>query len=211
MEPSVEILVEQFPSLSEWADVPSPMAMIPAATPPFESFPKIARLCRDIVITEKLDGTNAQILITEDGGFHVGSRNRWLTLDNDNYGFARWAFENKGALMQLGPGRHYGEWWGSGIQRRYGLNEKRFSLFNVSRWRNNPELPACVSVVPKIYEGPFDTGAIHWVIGQLEHFGSLAAPGFAKPEGIVIFHKQSNTLFKKTLENDENGKEQVAA
>lgn len=30
---------------------------------PFEKFNKISRLSRDIVITEKIDGTNAQIYI----------------------------------------------------------------------------------------------------------------------------------------------------
>lgn len=33
--------------------------------------------------------------------------------------------------------------------------------------------------------------------------GSVAAPGFMKPEGIVIFHVQGNFGLKKTLEKDE--------
>ena len=33
--------------------------------------------------------------------------------------------------------------------------------------------------------------------------GSKAAPGFAKPEGIVCFHVAANAGFKKTLEKDE--------
>ena len=33
----------------------------------FEGFPKIARLSREIVVTEKIDGTNARVCITEDG------------------------------------------------------------------------------------------------------------------------------------------------
>lgn len=210
MESTVETSVSVAPS--DWLEgiwghglSPPPLATVPS----HESFPKIPRLSRAIVITEKLDGTNAQIYISDGGEFYVGSRNRWLTTDNDNYGFAKWAFENKQELLRLGPGRHYGEWWGRGIQRGYGV-DKRFSMFNLSRWLGNPDLPACVSLVPKLYEGPFDTGAIHWVMGQLEHFGSVAAPGFLKPEGVVIFHKQSNVLFKKTLENDEKGKEQTA-
>ena len=35
--------------------------------PLFSQFPKMARLSREIVITEKIDGTNAQVLITDDG------------------------------------------------------------------------------------------------------------------------------------------------
>ena len=96
----------------------------------FEAFPKIARLSREIVITEKIDGTNAQIYITEDGKIQAGSRNRIITPEQDNFGFARWVEENHEDLLLLGEGRHFGEWWGQGIQRRYNLEEKRFSLFN---------------------------------------------------------------------------------
>jgi hypothetical protein len=104
---------------------------------PFESFPKIGRLSRNCTITEKIDGTNAQIYIGEDGEFLTGSRNRWVTPGKqDNYGFSRWAHEHKDELMTLGPGRHFGEWWGLGIQRGYGLQEKRFSLFATHRWRD---------------------------------------------------------------------------
>mgnify|MGYP003564223801 FL=1 len=65
----------------------------------FETFPKINRLKRECVITEKLDGTNAQIAITEDGVMFVGSRNRWITPEDDNYGFARWARDNHEELL----------------------------------------------------------------------------------------------------------------
>src|SRR5512133_2019075 len=106
-------------------------------TTEFQSFGKISRLSRDMVITEKIDGTNGCIYIGEDGEFLVGSRTRWITPECDNHGFARWAYDHKDELvLGLGPGRHYGEWWGSGIQRGYDLpkGEKRFSLFNVHRW-----------------------------------------------------------------------------
>ena len=108
----------------------------------FVAFPKIPRLSRRCVITEKIDGTNACIFIGEDGEFLVGSRTRWITPENDNHGFARWAYEHKDELLGLGPGRHFGEWWGQGIQRGYGLKEKRFSLFNTSRWMDDAVRPA---------------------------------------------------------------------
>jgi hypothetical protein len=38
--------------------------------------------------------------------------------------------------------------------------------------------------------------------------GSAAAPGFMKPEGIVVFHEASGTLFKATLDGDEKPKGQ---
>jgi hypothetical protein len=102
----------------------------------FSEFPKMARLSREVIITEKIDGTNAQILITKDNRLLTGSRTRWITPNDDNYGFAKWVEENREEVLKLGIGRHFGEWWGSGIQRGYNLpkGEKRFSLFNVSRW-----------------------------------------------------------------------------
>jgi hypothetical protein len=42
----------------------------------FAEFPKMARLSRECIITEKIDGTNAQICITDDGQMLVGSRTR---------------------------------------------------------------------------------------------------------------------------------------
>lgn len=171
----------------------------------FKAFPNIGRLSRDIVITEKLDGTNASIVITPEGEFLIGSRTRWITPQDDNFGFSKWAHENKDELLKLGEGAHFGEWWGQGIQRKYGLSEKRFSLFNVGRW-NNDNCPTCCSVVPTLYIGDFCTAKINGVMSMLEVNGSAAAPGFMKPEGIVIYHKQANVLFKKTFENDDKGK-----
>lgn len=191
---------------------------------PFEEFPKISRLSRECIITEKIDGTNAQIYIGEDGEFKIGSRTRWLTVETgDNHGFMLWALTNKEQLLTLGPGRHFGEWWGSGIQRGYGLakGEKRLSLFNVTRWclageepqriatadprieKYQERLPACVGLVPVLYRGMFTTSACEEAILRLREQGSAASPGFNKPEGIVCFHTAANAGFKKTLEKDE--------
>jgi RNA ligase len=170
----------------------------------FVEFPKIARLSRLCVITEKLDGTNASITITENGEFLCGSRTRWITPDDDNYGFARWAHENKKALMELGPGSHFGEWWGQGIQRKYGIDEKRFSLFNTSRWCD--ERPECCHVVPVLFQGIFSSLQVDAALEQLSATGSCAAPGFMKPEGVIVYHVAANLYFKKTLERDDEWK-----
>lgn len=184
----------------------------------FVSFPKMPRLHREIVITEKLDGTNAQIYIStkpeDDTGcvarvlvgtellsLHAGSRNRWIIPGDDNFGFARWVADNAHELAQLGPGRHFGEWWGKGIQRGYGLSEKRFSLFNVTRWAH--EVPRCCHVVPVLYTGVFGLAEAENAAARLRREGSVAAPGFMKPEGIVVFHTAANVAFKQTLEDDD--------
>ena len=191
----------------------------------FKGFPKIARLNRDIIITEKIDGTNAQVYIKELGDeevmptdtpivavvgkllLYAGSRTRWITPEDDNYGFARWVKEHAEELVQLGTGQHFGEWWGQGIQRKYGLTEKRFSLFNTSRWGESR--PSCCQVVPELYRGLFNTQIINSTLRALSETGSLAASGFMKPEGIVIFHTANNHLYKVTLEGDEKGKGEV--
>ncbi len=194
--------------------------------PEFIPFPKTARLNRDILVTEKLDGSNASIHITEDGQFLTGSRNRWITPDDDNYGFSRWAHDHKDELLQLGVGSHFGEWWGAGVQRGYGLpkGEKRFSLFNAIRWvpfgafpqriiTGDPRIekyqevaPMCCHVVPVLYRGPFSQQAIELAIDELRSKGSVAAPSFARPEGVVVFHTSAGVGFKVTLENDQNPK-----
>jgi len=185
----------------------------------FQGFGKIARLDREIVVTEKIDGTNAQVYITFDDllpsdslvvarvlteagpvSLYAGSRNRWVTVGNDNFGFAAWVQENAVELVALGPGRHFGEWWGTGINRGYGVDGRYFSLFNTSRWTH--EVPTCCKVVPVLYQGKFSQESIELALDRLRNEGSVAAPGFMGPEGVVVYHTASNTLFKKTIGND---------
>jgi hypothetical protein len=172
----------------------------------FESFTKIARLSRLCTITEKIDGTNAQICITDEGQFLTGNRSRWITPEDDNFGFSKWAHEHKDELMRLGPGKHFGEWWGAGIQRRYGLTEKRFSLFNTGRYDSPDKYPACCYVVPVLFNGIFTTEAVNECLYSLAANGSSAAPGFGNPEGVIIYHQAARIYFKKTLDKDEEYK-----
>ncbi len=201
----------------------------------FKSFGKIPRYSRECVITEKIDGTNASVWIIDswDAIFgcdrplkelevaqviepallkrwviFAGSRKRFITPENDNYGFAKWVKDNAKELVFLGEGVHYGEWWGLGIQRKYGIAEKRFSLFNTHRWAENR--PGCCSVVPVIDKGPFGTAMVEAAMSSLEDVGSLASPGFMRPEGIVIYHTAGNVLFKKTFKDDEGGKNELS-
>lgn len=203
----------------------------------FKSFQKIPRLSRGMILTEKIDGTNSQILIhpiakdyyddtmltyfyAADGstwGIWAGSRNRWLhpamqvegrdgkmhtiKKSDDNYGFAAWVMDNRDALAaELGPGRHYGEWWGKGINRGYGLDEKRFTLFNATKWAGKPN--GLCGVVPILYQGKFDTAKVDECMDLLIQDGSVVAPGFMNPEGVVIFHEHSGHLYKKTIGSD---------
>lgn len=190
----------------------------------FREFPKLPRLMRLMIVTEKIDGTNASIYIGDDGEFLVGSRTRWITPADDNFGFAAWAHEHRDELIAgLGSGHHFGEWWGRGIQRGYGLSERRFSLFNATRWADGEPLPipsldpraevkmqqvppACCHVVPVLFSGPFNTGTIEHCLNALRDGGSVAAGGFMQPEGVVVFHVAGNVGFKRTLERDDEPK-----
>lgn len=201
----------------------------PAEALAFVEFPKIPRLKREVVITEKIDGTNAQITLIElnspelleaaAADQHVlriyqgatsgdnaialkaGSRNRWLKVGADNFGFAGWVLENSDELLSLGLGRHYGEYYGKGIQRDYGLWDKKFALFNVARWNDkNPNRPACCQVVPILARGEnIDDDA---VMEKLFREGSVLQPGYGRPEGIVLFHSSSRQLYKRTFDQD---------
>lgn len=186
----------------------------------FQEFPKMARLSRECIITEKLDGTNAAVRIVRVGSarywdprscyskdglvVYAQSRTRFITPDDDNFGFAAWVRDHAEELAGLGEGIHFGEWWGQGIQRKYGLNERRFSLFNAERWSESR--PACCHVVPVLYQGLFSTEAAERCIEDLRANGSKAVPGWKDPEGIVVYHKAGNVGFKKTLVKDEEPK-----
>lgn len=177
------------------------------SAPPFSAFPKIARYSREVVVTEKIDGTNGVIHVDDTmAELYAGSRSQWLGPDGDNFGFGKWVADNKAELLKLGPGTHYGEWWGAGIQRKYGLSEKRFSLFNTHRWSDATTRPTCCGVVPILWCGPFDELDVEAILAELVAKGSMAAPGFMKPEGIVIFHTAAQWMLKKTIDKDEEPK-----
>ncbi len=205
-----------------------------ANAPTFMPWPKISRLNRDIVITEKLDGTNAAVVITETS-VYAQSRTRVLTPQKDNFGFRAWVDANADALRYaLGVGTHFGEWWGKGIQRGYGVEGKTFSLFNTDKWfvkeaghpwQLTQELQeirkngVAISVVPVLYEGPWVNNlgfkdepatfsmkyAPQFILDWLRKDGSVAVPG-APAEGIVVFHYASGTMFKATVDGDESYK-----
>jgi hypothetical protein len=187
----------------------------------FEKFEKIGRLKRTCTITEKIDGTNAQICFNKYGVLLVGSSKREIwpegTLGKpkgcDNAGFAKWVYENYEALFGfLGEGRHFGEWCGGNIQRGYGLKEKKFALFNTARFGiGKQEIPgaltfAGLTVVPIIYEGEFTTDVVDCAMEDLLVQGSFFAKGFMNPEGVVVYHHAIRKMFKVTYEHDGTGK-----
>lgn len=202
----------------------------------FERFASLTRFSHGWTVTEKIDGTNACVLIvphskwpertpgvadvpsmtiaqgTLPDGQTVAvlaqSRNKLITPDSDNAGFARFVHDNAAALVEtLGEGRHYGEWAGKGIQRGYGLERKVFALFNM-RGDGLDKLDGQLRAVPVLHHGYLGEPGAEFakIMDDLKVNGSRFAPGFMNPEGIVMRHGPSGTLFKKTFDYDEQGK-----
>ena len=177
----------------------------------FEPFPKLQRLNGPVIITEKLDGTNACIIIDSNGNIAAQSRTKLITPDKDNFGFAKWVYDNQTALVTaLGEGRHYGEWFGAGIQRNYGLTKKLFALFNTSRWNNTTFMDTnlALTVVPVLFTGTFPDALtlLPDIMLSLKTFGSQCVLGFMNPEGVVLYDTRSGQGYKKTFDYDDSGK-----
>jgi hypothetical protein len=86
-------------------------------------------------IFPKLDGTNAQVWVDAAGNLKAGSRNRTLTLDNDNAGFYNWATQQAN-LLEFFAGfpeyRLYGEWLVPHSLKTYRDDSwRRFYIFDV--------------------------------------------------------------------------------
>lgn len=190
----------------------------------FRPWPKIPRVggLLECIITEKIDGTNAQVSIQPvagEPGQHevcVGSRNRWLEEHKDNFGFFNWVRqpENLDALGTLVSwnGRMYGEWFGSGIQRGYGMSERYFMPFNTAHIpaiQHNLRIKGRNIVpVPLLYKGRFDWKYVECAMEHLRVQGSqvACAKGFPNPEGIVVYFPALNASFKRTFEELSNPK-----
>lgn len=187
----------------------------------FVPWPKIWRDPLTMIITEKMDGTNGQIIIqrveepnnmpvtytNDEYRILVGSRRRYIQPESvsgqkasDNYGFAAWVLENAEVLIEtLGIGQHFGEWCGPGIQGNpLKLEKKIFYLFNVNRWLPSliidPNWPSHIglSVVPVLHEGPADEENIEKIMLYLKE-------NSPESEGIVVYYPQANYMRKLTF------------
>lgn len=117
--------------------------------PDIEQFRSIVREAPkkaiDFTGTVKLHGTNASVVMTNADNLYAQSRGNVITPENDNYGFARFAHENKSFfanaidLFNCGDTPSccemviFGEWCGRGIQKSVAVSEleKMFVVFAV--------------------------------------------------------------------------------
>ncbi len=170
----------------------------------FKPWPKIKRDNPfTVTITEKMDGTKSCIIIKDDAIVGVQSRNRFITPEDDNFGFAMWVDVNTKELLKLGEGYHYGEWAGEGIQKNpHNIIGRKLFLFNTFRWNSeNPNRPNCCDVVPILFQGQMDANTVQTLMADL-----LANKGDKEtPEGIIVYYHTFRNYSKHTFKHS-NGK-----
>jgi len=168
----------------------------------FKEWPKMPRISKEkITVSEKMDGTNACIIIKDAKIIGIQSRKRFITCIDDNYGFANWVWENAPEIINLGDGHHFGEWVGLGIQKNpHNLDAKYFYIFNT--FMPIDSLPSCIRKVRVVYEGEIYEGVYK---DCMDTILSMSETEGYKAEGIVSYNHLSRTRYKKTFEYD-NGK-----
>ena len=183
----------------------------------FVAYPKLGRLARaNMVITEKIDGTNACIVVEEGQIALVQSRKRVIVPGTDNAGFAGWVYANAAIIAEaLGDGRHYGEWAGPAIQQNpLDMIEKRLFLFNTNQFpperiEQIQETVPHISAVPTLYKGAFSMETISETLRTLAENGSqVPQKGLAaRPEGVVV--SVFGSKFKMTMDDRHKGEREV--
>lgn len=179
----------------------------------FKMFPKITRYTNmNVIITEKIDGSNGCIIFEENGDVHVQSRRRFITPNDrdhptitDNFGFAAWVHENRDELFEFfGPGRHYGEWWGEGIQSNpYEVEGRYFSPFNTSRFQSDAywagHFPDNVTYVPQLAAcqlADLNT-TVEWCTKRLQRKGTFLPNSSSEySEGLMVYFPSFNDYSK---------------
>lgn len=171
----------------------------------FQPWPKIGRVSPfKVTVSEKMDGTNACIIIKDAIIIAVQSRKQFITPEADNFNFALWVKDNSTDLLKLGEGHHYGEWVGPGIQKNpHQLKEKTFFLFNTARWNpDNPNRPDCCKTVPVLFQGTLEAHTIPELLKDLT-FNAIGTN--IRPEGVVCYYASFKKYTKHTIKSP-NGK-----
>jgi len=196
----------------------------------FKRYPRIKRSLGlgNMLITEKIDGTNAMFVIEDKKLTLLGTHRRQLLMIGDpkliehyqhipdleyreslmaeeprraHFGFVGWCEDHKEELESIGDGVYYGEWVTpevKGCQRYPYEGPPKLFLFCPQRWPEQRPQPACLDLVPTLYRGPFNEEMIQTVIDELDG-DSVAFPGSDNPEGIIIELLQLKKLCKWTF------------
>ena len=175
-------------------------------------------------LSYKIDGTNG-VIWQSDNSLHFGSRNRELTLDNDNANFMKMILEDaelmrklKLAFNHFGNVYIYGEWLVPHTLKTYGSDAwKKFYIFDIQREDGSyvtfdeycPILAGLgLSFIPLIAK--LENPTQNEIISYLDKTGEwLVTEGLG--EGIVIknysfVNKYGRTTWAKVLTEDFKNK-----
>ena len=142
----------------------------------------------------KIDGTNAQVWWND--GLQAGSRNRQLSIDNDNHGFYEWALKQQNIISFLKEHpelKLYGEFLVPHTLKTYDDSAwQNFYVFDVMEgaeylhYEVYKELlsPHGILFIPPICK--VDNPTVERLTNQLEKNGYLIKDGEGVGEGIVI-------------------------
>lgn len=170
-------------------------------------------------IFPKIDGTNGSLWWNN--GLQAGSRNRHLTIDNDNAGFYQWAlsqsyftdFFNKNPFLRL-----YGEWLVPHTLKTYSKDAwNKFYVFDVmlgEEYVPYEEYKVILDEFGIEYIPPIckvENPSYERLINQLEKNGYLIEDGNGTGEGIVIKNygfknRFGRTTWAKIVKNDFKAK-----
>jgi len=155
----------------------------------------------------KLDGTNSSVQIHE-GGLVPQSRNRNLSVENDNHSFARWVTLRQKFFQSLPTGIVvFGEWCGQGVQSRSEIskhNQKIFCVFGIVSQSPDGVTRTLVDEPEEIQEIlgdlPEDVFVLPWLTPEFDvHFGD--------PQHVNYVLKQINTWIDEVAKEDPWAKE----
>lgn len=154
--------------------------------------------CQELIVQPKLDGTNGVVAYNpEDDSLIIGSRNRYITVDNDNQGFAKYIMDNKEKYLRYFREHPcnvlYGEFMINHVFRVKPEFARQFYVFDVYSKCINKYIPmieddlaVCgIKYVPSMYVEP--TNLLETLKGFDSSFGRfLLDDSLDHGEGYVI-------------------------
>lgn len=175
-----------------------------------------------LYIFPKLDGTNAQVWLDDEGNIKAGSRNRELTLEKDNAGFYKFVLENeniKKYLEKHPTHRLYGEFLVPHSLKTYREDAwRRFYIFDVCLDKEDGSVEYIPYDIYKTlveefgldYIPPIVTmtnGSYEYFIRTLDNNTFMIQDGKGVGEGIVIknydyYNKYKRQIWAKIVTNE---------
>jgi hypothetical protein len=166
----------------------------------------------ECLVFPKLDGTNASVWLSDDGTVMAGSRNRTLSLENDNAGFYAYVLSNKNIadyLQKHPTHRLYGEFLVPHTLKTYRDDAwRRFYIFDVciDKDEESVEYIPYDTYKPLLEEFNLDyispilkikNGSYEHFVKTLEANNFLIKDGQGTGEGIVIKNYNFYNKYKR--------------